>query len=131
MAKQEELQRVAFELDYYRQQAEGVQQRLSQVQTLMAEGEATRKALESLNANETMMPIGSGIFSKVKIADAKKVLVEVGGRVIVEKSVEDAKKLLDERQVDLQKALDELNDAMEKLAERVSELDSQALKLQG
>jgi prefoldin alpha subunit len=131
MANREEMQKLAYEIEYYRQQGEGIQQRFSQVQTLMVEGEACRKALESLNSNETLMPVGSGFFTKIKIVDSQKVLVDVGGRVMVEKNVSEAKKILDERQADLQKALDELNNAMEKLAGRMAELDAQALKLQG
>lgn len=131
MTNREEMQKLAYEIEYYRQQGEGIQQRLNQVQTLFIEGEACRKALESLNSNETLMPVGSGFFTKIKIVDSQRVLVDVGGRVMVEKTASEAKKILDERQADLQKALDELNNAMEKLAGRMAELDAQALKMQG
>lgn len=129
MSNQEELQKIAYEVDYYRQQADGIQQRMGQIQGLVSESEATLNALGSLNG-DTLMPLGSGAFAKVAISDPQKVLLEVGGRVLVEKTVAEAKALVETRKSELQKALDELNRAMDKISKRVSELDEQAVKLQ-
>ncbi|MEM4254706.1 MAG: prefoldin subunit alpha [Candidatus Norongarragalinales archaeon] len=124
MASEQEMQRMALEMQAYRQRAEEVQGQMRSLAAFVQESDSAVKAMESLAEGETLFPIGSGVFVKAKPA-SKTVIVEIGARVMAEKTVDEAKALLQERKdgfikalSKLQEELEELNSAMVALSEK-------------
>jgi prefoldin alpha subunit len=127
--KERELQKLALEMNYYRTQAEQLQQQSSALRGLAQENRSSKEALEKISESETLFPLGSGAFIKAK-PSSKKVLVEIGAGVTVEKTLDEAKKTLDERHEQLLKALDSIQDSLAQLNSRLMALGDQAEKLE-
>ncbi len=123
--KNQELQKIAYEINYYRTQAQEVQKQLVTLQAMLEEHSQTISALNSLDAmnTETLFPLGSGAFTKAKVTDVKRVLIEVGARAIVEKPVNDAVKILEDKKTNLEKALKETQAAFAQVLARIEELN--------
>ncbi len=123
--KNQELQKIAYEINYYRTQAQDVQKQLVTLQAMLEEHSQTISALKSLDAmnSETLFPLGAGTFTKAKVTDTKKVLIEIGARAIVEKPVDDAVKILEEKKTNLEKALKETQATFAQVLARIEELN--------
>ncbi|HLC37831.1 MAG TPA: prefoldin subunit alpha [Candidatus Norongarragalinales archaeon] len=124
-----EMQKLAMEMNYYRAQAEQIQQQASALRGLVQENRSSKESLEKMSESETMFPTGSGVFVKAK-PSSKKVLVEIGAGVIVEKTADEAVKTLDERHEQLLKALDTIQDSLTQLNTRMNALGEQAERME-
>ena len=61
-----EMQKLAMEMNYYRAQAEQIQQQASALRGLVQENRSSKESLEKMSESETMFPTGSGVFVKAK-----------------------------------------------------------------
>ncbi len=127
MASEQEMQKMALEMNYYRQRAEELQSQLRSIAAFIQDNDSAKKALESVGENESMFSIGAGVFVKAK-PSSQKVLVGMGSRVIAEKTVEETKTFLDARREEFVKAmakmqeeLEQLNSAMVALSEKAQQ----------
>ncbi|HIH20257.1 TPA: prefoldin subunit alpha [Candidatus Micrarchaeota archaeon] len=130
MAREEELQKIAMEMNYYRSQAEELQGQMRSLNNLIAENDAAREALKAMPENEeSLFAIGEGVFVKAK-PSSKKVFVEIGARVVVEKTFEEASAVLEARNAQLVKTLGALQNSLQQLGGKMSELNEQAESMQ-
>ena len=131
MATQDEMQKLAMEMNYYRTQAEEVQTQITQINNLIRENAGAREALKALPVkDESLFAIGEGVFVKAK-PSSDKVLIEIGARVVVEKTFEEADGIIEARNSQLVKALASMQDSMQELSRRMAELNQKAEALQG
>jgi prefoldin alpha subunit len=108
-SSQEELRKLSNELHYYEQTAEALQQRITMLNTALADltyANTTLEGLEQEKENaEMLVPIGGSSYVQVKLANPDKIIVNLGAGVSVEKSLTDAKTTIKERLDELTKTL--------------------------
>ncbi|MFH1056527.1 MAG: prefoldin subunit alpha [Candidatus Micrarchaeota archaeon] len=126
-----ELQKIALELNYYRAQAEELQNQIGTLNALVQENQAAKESLESLekNSGEALFPIGGGVMVKAK-PSVQKVLVEIGAKVIAEKTVSEAIAILDERKEKLVKTISSVQETLQELGGRMMALQKKAEEMQ-
>ena len=121
---EEELRRLSVEMRYLEQTAEALQQRISMVNTAIADltyANATLDGIEQEKENaEMLVPIGGSSYVKVKLADPNKVIVGLGAGVSVEKTLADAKATLKERLDELEKTMTSAQQQFSQVAERIN-----------
>lgn len=126
-----QLQQKAFEVSYYRNQAQELQGQVQILQQLLQEIANTQKSLAATAAMEdgTLVPMGAGVYAKAKAEKTGTVLIDVGSRVLLEKKPDDASKILDTRKAMVEQNLADLMAAFEKAATRAEQLAAQAEKM--
>jgi prefoldin alpha subunit len=121
---EEELRRLSMEMRYLEQTAEVLQQRISMVNTAIADltyANATLDGIEKEQENaEMLVPIGGSSYVKVKLADPNKVIVGLGAGVSVEKTLPEAKATLKERLDELEKTMTAAQQQFSQVAERIN-----------
>lgn len=121
---EEELRRLSVEMRYLEQTAEVLQQRISMVNTAIADltyANATLDGIEKEKENtEMLVPIGGSSYVKVKLADPNKVIVGLGAGVSVEKTLAEAKATLKERLDELEKTMTSAQQQFSQVAERIN-----------
>jgi prefoldin alpha subunit len=113
-----------MEMRYLEQTAEALQQRISMVNTAIADLTYANETLDSMEKEqenaEMLVPIGGSSYVKVKLADPNKVIVGLGSGVSVEKTLSDAKVVLKERLDELEKAMNSAQQQFSQVAERIN-----------
>jgi prefoldin alpha subunit len=121
---EDELRRLSVEMRYLEQTAEALQQRITMVNTALADvtyANATLDGIEKEKENaEMLVPIGGGSYVKAKLADPNKVIVGLGAGVSVEKTLTEAKVTLKERLDDLEKTMNSAQQQFSQVAERIN-----------
>jgi len=128
MADEQELDRIAYEINALQSQGRQLQEQMAKLQYAFGETEATIQALKSLPQikQETWFPIGADTMVKVKISDSSNVLIDVGGRVMAEKTVAEATELLEKRKSEISKNLSEFEKAFVEVSRRMQALNQVA-----
>ena len=130
MASDQDIQKIAMEMEYCQNQAEEIQAQIRTLNALVQENDSAKEALQNLSEkNESLFAIGSGVFVKAK-PSSNKVLVEIGAKVLAEKNFGDAAKSLDERRERLAAALSKMQEALGQLSARMQALNEKAEELQ-
>ncbi len=121
---EEELRKLSVEMRYLEQTAETLQQRISMVNTAIADltyANMTLDGIEKEKENaELLVPIGGNSYVKAKITDTNKVIVGMGSGVSVEKTLLEAKTALKERLDDLEKTMNSAQQQFGQVAERIN-----------
>ena len=129
ISEQEARQMVA-EYQEYQRSAESIQGQLEMIRNTMAGCDSsinTIKALKeaaALGTSESVIPVGSGCFVHAEIRDFSKVIVNIGSGANVEKSVEDALSFLGERKGKLEKMVQDLNESLAQILQRMRDIES-------
>lgn len=132
--EKDELAKLAYVAQAYREQMKLLQQQLSSLQMALAENSSTIEALRSLlagNVESVLLPLGSGAFAKAKISEKGSVLVEVGSGVIVEKGVGDAMALFEEKAERIKGAYEKVQKELLVFSDKLQKLDEGARKIVG
>ena len=121
MVDRAQLQRLAQEVETLRKRLEEINQRIDQVDVVLAEHSITDAVLETLLAHDagasisTHLPIGSGVSLPYRHQDSEEgtALVDLGAGVFGERSWNDVRALTQQRQADIQHLRDELKQQSE------------------
>ena len=116
MVDRAQLQRLAQEVETLRKRLEEINQRIDQVDVVLAEHSITDAVLETLLAHDagasisTHLPIGSGVSLPYRHQDSEEgtALVDLGAGVFGVRSWNDVRALTQQRQADIQHLRDEL-----------------------
>ena len=123
---EEELQKYAVTLQQQQQQAEYLQQNITQIQLTIQELDDAVTALKTLDVNEKgreiLVPIGGGTFLFSEVKDTNRILVGVGSGISVERDRETSIKTLSTRK-------EELDDVMKKAVETYNTIIGQMEQL--
>lgn len=121
---EEEFRKLSVEMRYLEQTAEALQQRMSMVNTAIADlsyANATLDGIEKEKENaEMLVPIGGGSYVKAKLTNQDKVIIGLGAGVSVEKPLAEAKIVLKERLDDLEKTMNSAQQQFTQVAERIN-----------
>ena len=127
----EELAKLAYELQVYRDESQILQQQIASLQTTLAEIEGSTETLKNLKEmkEEVLLPIGSGAHLKAKIVDNEKILINIGADIIAEKSIEEAKEFLTSKSKKIDELRNELQKNLVEISGRMMKLDDEAKKI--
>ena len=129
----EELAKLAYELQAYREDGQILQQQIANLQATLVEIDTGVETLRNLKnvKEEVLLPIGAGVYLKAKIIDNEKILLSIGADVIAEKNVEEATEFLASKS----KKIDELRNQLQKnlveVSNKIMKLDGDAKKIAG
>ncbi len=124
---EEELQKYAVMLQQQQQQAEYLQQNITQIQLTIQELDDAIMTLETLDGNgkgqEILVPIGVGTFLFSEVKDTNRIMVGLGSGVSVERDRETSIKTLSTRK-------EELDGVLKKAMETYNNIIGQMEQLQ-
>ncbi len=125
---QRQLEQKSFEINYFRNQAQELQNQLQIIQKVLQDLESTQKSLAVTDelTRGTLLPLGAGVYVKAKAEKSDTVLVDVGARVLVEKKPQDALVIIAARKTTAEENLRELSGAFENVLQRIDTLTAQA-----
>ncbi|MEE9323484.1 MAG: prefoldin subunit alpha [Candidatus Aenigmarchaeota archaeon] len=113
-------------LESLKQQMQLVEQQFIEVKTTMLSIEDFKKVGEK---NEIFLPLGSGCYGKGKITENNEILVNIGAGVFADKKRVDANSFLEKRVGELEKASDEIQAQMERVAKQMNVIGSEIQEL--
>jgi len=133
MAERDELTKIAYEMQAYREQAQLIQQQMANLQLNY---NSVESAIETLNnirkfssKEEALLPIGSGAYIKARVESTEVALIDVGAGVIVEKPIPEAVQFLNSRMKDMDSLREKLQTNFEDVSRRMKGLEESANKL--
>ena len=133
MNPEEEFQRYAQLIEYYKSQLASLENQFSYLQATIVDYSQAKITLEKIkeaaNGTEILIPIGGGSFSFATLKDHEKILTDIGASIVIEKSPEDAIKIIEKRIEDLQKNQEALSSLSQKLHDEMEEVSMKAQQL--
>ncbi len=127
MSVEKSIQERLIYFEGLRKEAEGIQDRIEEIQLIKNEIDKAIESLEFFEKAESvdaLLNLGGGVFAYADVKENKKVLVDVGAGVIIEKEVSDAIETLKNKK-------QEMDDAERKLRELLNQIANQMMKIQG
>ena len=130
MADEEEMNRVAGELQIQQAKGDAIRQQIQQMQEVSLEMTSTLEVLRNIGKakGNALVPVGAGIFVSCSKADPEKVVMNIGANIMVHKKPDEAISMLEERRENMIKAtasaqadLNQVIAEMERLSQRASE----------
>lgn len=133
MAGKDDMAKIAYEMQLYREEAQVIQQQLANLQVNYASTEAAVQTLENLTKIKKdegmLLPIGSGAYIKSKVESNEVALIDVGAGVIVEKQIPEAVTLLKSKMSEIDSVKDKLQKNFAEISSRMKSLEESANKL--
>ena len=133
MADKDDMAKIAYEMQIYREEAQVIQQQLANLQVNYSSTEAAVQTLENLSKlkkdENMLLPIGSGAYIKSRVESNEVALIDVGAGVIVEKPVPDAVALLKLKMTEMDSVRDQLQKNFVGISNRMKSLEDSANKL--
>ena len=114
----EKAEKLLVEYEYYKGQAEALQEGIALLDASIMQIDATIITLGETGSlekkNEILLPVGSDSFLRATITDTKNAVVGIGAGVAVKKTIKEAAQELEERKKELEKIKVERAEALEK-----------------
>lgn len=139
MNQEEDFQRYAALIDYYRSQLDSIENQNNYLQAAIMDYQKAKLTIEKLSetksGNEMLIPIGGGVFTYATTKDSSKVLTDIGAGIVVEKKPKDALSIIDNRieglqenQKSLSKMSDQIQDQMKEISRKAQAIYEQSLQ---
>lgn len=107
-SREEQMRKLAMELQMMQGSAETLQQRLQILQSAISDLRVAAASLEALKEAEEgapiLVPTGGGAFVNANLGDLSKVIVSIGADVSIEMDLEEAEKNVSGRLEEVEKA---------------------------
>jgi prefoldin alpha subunit len=133
MAERDDMARIAYEMQVYREEAQVLQQQLANLQVNYSSAEAAVQTLENLSKLKRdegmLLPIGSGAFIKSKVENNDVALIDVGAGVIVEKPVPEAVVFIKSKMTEMESLRDKLQKNFTEISNKMKVLEDTANRL--
>lgn len=133
MTQEEEFQRYATLVEYYKEQLQSLEQQFSYLQAAVMDYNKAKITIEKIGESdegtELLIPMGGGTFSFAKAKNTKKILTEIGAGIVVEKKPEDALKILDKRIEELEKNQETISNMSQNIQQQLREVSTKAQRL--
>jgi prefoldin alpha subunit len=133
MAGKDDMAKIAYEMQLYREEAQVIQQQLANLQINYSSAEAAAQTLENLSKLQKdegmLLPIGAGAYIKSKVGSNDVALIDVGAGVIVEKPVPEAVTFLKSKMGEMDSIKDKLQKNYVEISNRMKSLEEAANKL--
>jgi len=122
----DELRQALSVLDVYKAQLEALAGQGQILQLSLEEALRARETMKALlnakEGDEILIPVGASSFVPAKASGKGKAIVGIGNRMSVEKDLDDAVKFMDN-------SVNELSEALKKVGESITEMESNARNL--
>ena len=115
-----------------RKEAEGIQERIEEIQTMKNELDRTIEYLEFFDKVESvdaLLNLGGGVFAYADVKENRKFLVDVGAGVIIEKEVKDAIETLKNKKEEMEKTEQKLRDLFNQIASQMMKIQEELEEL--
>ena len=133
MTQEEEFQRYATLVEYYKEQLQSLEQQFSYLQAAVMDYNKAKITIEKIGESdegtELLIPMGGGTFSFAKAKNTKKILTEIGAGIVMEKKPEDALKILDKRIEELEKNQETISNMSQNIQQQLREVSTKAQRL--
>jgi prefoldin alpha subunit len=127
----DELQRLVAQHDEHQARAEMLAGQMEAIQMSIIECERAVNAIDALKDEDeaaSLIPIGAGSFVHAKLVKPDRTIISLGSNVSAEMSSDAAKERLVDRKEKLAKILEQMNQAMNDLANRIQAIQAEAAK---
>jgi prefoldin alpha subunit len=127
----DELQRLVAQHDEHQARAEMLAGQMEAIQMSIIECERAVSAIDALKDEDeaaSLIPIGAGSFVHAKLVKPDRTIISLGSNVSAEMSSDAAKERLVDRKEKLAKILEQMNQAMNDLANRIQAIQAEAAK---
>jgi prefoldin alpha subunit len=133
MNDQEEIQKYAGLIEYYKNQLAAIDQQFSFLQATINDYAQAKITIEKMknakNGTEILIPIGGGTFTFADAKDTSKILTDVGSGIVVEKNPDEAIAVLNKRIQSLQTNQESLTNLSKQINDQIEEISQKAQKL--
>jgi len=123
------MQRLIFEYNWYKSQAETLQKEINVLTSYVEQLTLTLTTINNISKGEgkeeILIPVGSRTFIKAKLVDPDKVIIHLGADVAAEKTLNDAQKLLEERLGEVQEVLNERRKLLDQIIVKLGDIQNQ------
>ena len=128
MADEEELNRLAGELQLQQSKGDAIRQQIQQMQGAVIEIGSAIDAIKNLKKakSDTLVPVGAGTFISCPKPDTDKVVISIGANVMLQKKPDEAIKMLEERQANVAKAISTAQEDMVAVVREIERLTQRA-----
>lgn len=133
MTQEEEFQRYAALVDYYREQLQSLEQQFQYLQAAVMDYSKAKitieKIGESKDGTEILVPIGGGTFSYATSKHPKKILTEIGAGIVMEKDPKEAIIIIDRRIKELEKNQETISNMSKTIQKNIEEVSNKAQQM--
>lgn len=128
MASEEELNRVANELQLQQQRGEAIRQQMQQMQASAIEIGSAIDTIENLGKakGDALLPIGAGVYVSCPKPNPERVVMNAGANLLLQKKPEEAIKALKERQKRIGDAMESMQREMGLVVREIERLTNTA-----
>lgn len=127
----DEIQRLVAQHDEHQARAEMLAGQMEAIQMSIIECERAVNAIDALKDGgevASLVPIGAGSFVHAKLVKPDRTIISLGSNVSAEMSSDAAKERLVDRREKLAKILEQMNQTMNDLANRIQAIQAEAAK---
>lgn len=133
MNQEEEFQRYAAMIDYYKSQLESIENQQNYVQAAILDYQKAKLTIEKLSetksGKEILIPIGGGVYTYATSKKPSKVLADIGSGIVIEKNPEDASGIIDKRIDALKSDQQSLSQMSEQIKNQMNEISKKAQEI--
>jgi len=133
MTNEEEIQRYANIIEYYRSQLESIESQFNYLQAAMLDYTKAKMTIEKINETKTgtdiLIPLGGGTFTYASAKNTSKILTEIGAGYVLEKSPTDAMELIEKRIQQLTQSQESLSAMSQQIQNQINEISAKAQEL--
>lgn len=133
MNQEEEFQRYAAMIDYYKSQLESIENQQNYLQAAIMDYQKAKLTVEKLSetksGKEILIPIGGGVYTYATSKKPSKVLADIGSGIVIEKNPKDASGIIDKRIDSLQSDQQSLSQMSEQIKNQMNEISKKAQEI--
>jgi len=133
MNQEEEFQRYAAMIDYYKSQLESIENQQNYLQAAIMDYQKAKLTVEKLSetksGKEILIPIGGGVYTYATSKKPSKVLADIGSGIVIEKNPKDASGIIDKRIDALQSDQQSLSQMSEQIKNQMNEISKKAQEI--
>jgi prefoldin alpha subunit len=130
MNKEEELQRYASLIEYYKNQLQSLETQFSYLQATILDYSQAKITIEKLTevkkATEILVPLGGGTFTYATAKNTSYILTEVGAGVVIEKTPKDAIAIIQKRIDVLEQSQKNISNMSQQIQQQIDEISIKA-----
>ena len=133
MNQEEEFQRYAAMIDYYKSQLESIENQQNYLQAAIMDYQKAKLTVEKLSetksGKEHLIPIGGGVYTYATSKKPSKVLADIGSGIVIEKNPKGASGIIDKRIDALQSDQQSLSQMSEQIKNQMNEISKKAQEI--
>ena len=133
MNKEEELQRYANLIEYYKNQLQTFETQFSYLQATIVDYTQAKITIEKLSeakkGSELLVPLGGGTFTYATAKNTSRILTDVGAGIVIEKTPEESISIIQKRIETLEQSQKNLSAMSQQIQQQIDDLSNKAERL--